>query len=79
MMRLLAYRIVAFFAANPDDVLDVEVVQVKFDICDRDNARQAMRRLMRSGWVTLVRAGVNRSPSQYGAGPELLKVIGRAR
>ena len=70
-------RLVAFFAANPDDELTISDVLVKFDV-PIQTARGSICSLRKVGLLDAVRtSGLRGGPLTYRIGPELARMIGR--
>ncbi len=70
-------RLVAFFAANPDDELTISDVLVKFDV-PIQTARGSIFSLRKVGLLDAVRtSGLRGGPLTYRIGPELARMIGR--
>ncbi len=72
-------RLVAYFAANPDDELSLADVLVKFSV-PVNTARGSIDSLRKVGLLDAVRIrGVRGAPLAYRIGPELARMIGRDR
>jgi hypothetical protein len=70
-------RLVAFFAANPDDELTFADVVVKFSV-PVGTARGSIDSLRKVGLLDAVRtSGLRGGPLTYRIGPELARMIGR--
>lgn len=72
-------KIIAYFAANPDDTLRAPDAAIKLGLVHH-TAVSAMSRLMRRGFVSIEtkgRAGLNGEYSAFGIGPVLSNIIGR--
>jgi Fic family protein len=69
-----SFKAVAFFAANPDELLTVKDASAKFGI-GIDTIRSAMYRLVQEG--VLESKDIGETHQVYTAGPHLLRMIGR--
>ena len=70
-------RLVAYFAANPEDELTISDVFVKFDV-PIQTARGSIFSLRKVGLLDAVRiSGLRGAPLAYRIGPELARMIGR--
>lgn len=70
-------RLVAYFAANPDDELTFADVLVKFAV-PVNTARGSIDNMRKAGLLDAVRiSGLRGAPLAYRIGPELARLVGR--
>ena len=74
----LSFRVLLYFARNPDEELTAHDVSVKFSV-DVEDVRPMLRRALESNWIAQSATGGGRGISSiYCSGPALLEMIGFA-
>ena len=70
-----ALKVIAFFAANPDEHMSVRDLCCKFGVA-RQNMQSVAGRLARQGWLEVHARGGRGGEILWRAGPMLLQTIG---
>jgi pantoate kinase len=77
----LSFRVCIYFASNPGEWLSTHDIKEKFDVCNVDQVRHALKVVKRHGMVaTDLRNGTKNGPGcgfLWSAGPALLKMLGQ--
>lgn len=80
MSMTVAEKMIAYFAANPDDFLTSADAALKFDLPNRSSVWRAGMQLTQRGLLELskgTRGPHGKEPDIYAAGPELKRLIGK--